>query len=151
MARPSLDEYFMEIAEVVSKRSTCHRRKIGAVLVRDKHILTTGYNGAPSGCKDCLELGCLRNELKIPSGERIEICRAVHAELNAIIQAALHGIVCEGATMYVTVQPCVTCAKAIVNARIKKVVYKETYPDNRGIEFLKEANIEVKRFNNITK
>ena len=105
MQRPSVDEYFMEIAHVVAKRATCHRHLVGAILVKNKHILTTGYNGAPAGCKDCLELGCLRDELKIPSGTKHEVCRAVHAEQNAIIQAAYHGTSTEGATMYVTINP----------------------------------------------
>lgn len=143
MPRPPIDEYFMEIAHVVAKRSTCRRHNIGAILVRDRHILSTGYNGAPSGCKDCLELGCLRDELGIPSGQKHEICRAVHAEQNAIIQAALHGVSTDGAMMYITVNPCVICAKMIVNSKIKKVVYESTYPDAQGIEFLKEAGITV--------
>ncbi len=120
--RPDIDEYFLKIASVVAERSTCRRHHIGAIAVRDKHILATGYNGAPSGLKDCLELGCLRDEMNIPSGERHEICRAVHAEQNVIIQAALHGISLEGSTIYCTYSPCMLCAKMLVNARIKRFV-----------------------------
>jgi len=117
--RPEVDEYFLKVAAVVAERSTCRRHHIGAVAVKDKHILATGYNGAPSGFKDCLELGCLRDELGIPSGTRQEICRAVHAEQNVIIQAALHGVSLEGATVYATHTPCILCAKMLVNAGIK--------------------------------
>ncbi len=144
--RPSLDEYFMEIAKVVAKRSTCLRQKVGAVIVKDKRILTTGYNGAPTGMKHCLDIGCLREQLKIPSGERHELCRAVHAEQNAIIQAAYHGVSIKDATLYTTHQPCIMCAKMIINAGIKKVVYGKKYADERGLEFLKEAGIEVVYF-----
>jgi len=141
--RPTLDEYFMEIAKVVAKRSTCLRQNVGAVIVKDKRILTTGYNGAPSGLPHCLEIGCLREQLKVPSGERQELCRAVHAEQNAIIQAALHGISIAGATLYTTHQPCIMCAKMIINAKIVRVVYGKRYPDERGLEFLRDAGIEV--------
>ncbi len=145
-SRPSLDEYFMEIAKVVAKRSTCLRRKVGAVIVKDKRILTTGYNGAPSGLPHCLDIGCLRDKLNVPSGERQELCRGVHAEQNAIVQAALHGIRIAGGTLYTTHQPCITCAKLIINAGIKRVVYGTKYADNRGLELLKEAGIEVVYF-----
>ncbi len=144
--RPTLDEYFMEIAKVVAKRSTCLRQKVGAVIVKDKRILTTGYNGAPTGMKHCLDIGCLREQLRIPSGERHELCRAVHAEQNAIIQAAYHGVSIKDATLYTTHQPCIMCAKMIINAGIKKVVYGKKYADERGLEFLKEAGIEVVYF-----
>jgi dCMP deaminase len=120
--RTDTDEYFLKIASVVAERSTCRRHHVGAVAVKDKHILATGYNGAPAGAKDCIRLGCLRDELKIPSGERHEICRAVHAEQNVIIQASLHGVSLEGATIYATHTPCVLCAKMLVNARIKRYV-----------------------------
>ncbi len=116
LTRPDFDEYVLKIASVVAERSTCRRHHVGAVAVGNKHILTTGYNGAPSGLKDCLELGCLRDEMGIPSGERHEICRGVHAEQNVIIQAALHGISLEGSTIYCTHTPCVLCAKMLVNA-----------------------------------
>src|SRR4030066_2066050 len=129
-ARPAIDEYFLKIASVVAERSTCRRHHIGAVAVRDKHILSTGYNGAPSGLKDCLELGCLRDELNITSGERHEICRGIHAEQNVIIQAALHGVSFEGSTIYCTNTPCVLCAKMLVNARIKRFVSYGTYNDH---------------------
>lgn len=141
--RPSLDEYFMEIAKVVASRSTCLRQNVGAVIVRDKRILSTGYNGAPMGLPHCLDIGCLRQELNVPSGERHELCRAVHAEQNAIIQAAYHGVSIKGATLYTTHQPCIMCAKMMINAGIVRVVYGKDYADNRGLEFLKEAGVEV--------
>ncbi len=144
--RPTLDEYFMEIAKVVAKRSTCLRQKVGAVIVKDKRILATGYNGAPSGLPHCLDIGCLREQLNVPSGERQELCRGVHAEQNAIIQAAKFGISVEGATLYTTHCPCITCAKIIINAGIKKVVYGREYADKRGLELMKEAKIEVVYF-----
>jgi dCMP deaminase len=143
MSRPDTDEYFLKIALVVAERSTCLRHHVGAVAVKDKHILSTGYNGAPAGLKDCLELGCLRNELKIPSGTRQEICRAIHAEQNAIIQASLHGVSLEGSTIYCTHTPCVLCAKMLVNARIKRFVSFGKYADESFKELFKEAGIEV--------
>ncbi len=141
--RISLDEYFLKIASVVAERSTCRRHHMGAIAVRDKHILSTGYNGAPAGAKDCLELGCLRDELKIPSGTRQEICRAIHAEQNMIIQAGLHGVSLEGATVYCTHTPCVLCAKMMVNARIARSVSFGKYNDESFIELFKEAGIKV--------
>ena len=141
--RLSVDEYFLKIASVVAERSTCRRHHVGAVAVKDKHILATGYNGAPSGAKDCLELGCLRDELNIPSGERHEICRAVHAEQNVIIQAALHGVSLEGSTIYATHTPCVLCSKMLVNARIKRYISFGKYDDNAFVDLFKEAGIEV--------
>jgi len=141
--RPSLDEYFLKIVSVVGERSTCRRHHMGAIAVRDKHILTTGYSGAPSGAKDCLELGCLRDELGIPSGTRQEICRAIHAEQNVIIQAGLHGVSLEGSTVYCTHTPCVLCAKMLVNARISRFVSFGKYNDDSFIEIFKEAGIEV--------
>ena len=144
-ARISADEYFLKIASVVAERSTCLRHHMGAVAVKDKHILTTGYNGAPAGVKDCLELGCLRDAQNIPSGTRTEICRAIHAEQNVIIQAALHGISLEGCTIYCTHTPCVLCAKMMINARVKKVVYLQSYPDQTALDFLQLAGIEVVR------
>ena len=143
MSRPSWDEYFMELAKVVAKRSTCIRQKVGAIIVKDKRILATGYNGAPSGMDHCLDIGCLREKLKVPSGERQELCRGLHAEQNAIIQAAKFGICIEGSILYTTHCPCITCAKMIINAGIKKVVYGKEYADKRGLELLKEAGIEV--------
>ena len=141
--RLDIDEYFLKIASVVAERSTCRRHHVGAVAVRDKHMLATGYNGAPSGVKDCLELGCLRDELNIPSGTRHEICRGIHAEQNVIIQAGLHGISLEGSTIYATHTPCVLCAKMLVNAKIKRLVSFGSYNDEEFIELFQEAGIEV--------
>lgn len=143
MSRPNADEYFLKIAAVVAERSTCVRHHVGAVAVKDKHILSTGYNGAPAGLTDCLELGCLRNQNGIPSGTRHEICRAVHAEQNVIIQAALHGTSLEGATVYATHTPCVLCAKMLTNARIKRYVSYGKYADDSFIDMFKQAGIEV--------
>ncbi len=143
--RPSWDEYFLEMARLVSKRSTCLRRSVGAVLVRDKRILATGYNGAPSGLKHCIEIGCIRQKLKIPSGERHELCRALHAEQNALIQASLHGISVKGATLYSTTQPCVICAKMLINAGIKEIVITHGYPDKMSMDLLKQAKIKIRR------
>jgi len=143
LIRPDTDEYFLKTASVVAERSTCRRHHVGAVAVRDKHILTTGYNGAPSGLKDCLELGCLRDELNIPSGERHEICRGIHAEQNVIIQAALHGVSLEGSTIYCTHTPCVLCAKMLVNARIKRFVSFGKYSDDTFLDLFKEAGIKL--------
>jgi dCMP deaminase len=144
--RPGWDEYFMEITELVSRRSTCLRRSVGAVLVRDKKILTTGYNGAPSGLKHCAEVGCLRERLNVPSGERVEICRGLHAEQNAIIQAAFHGVSISDATLYVTTFPCSTCMKMLINAGIKRIVYSEGYPDQLSKDLVREAKIPVVKF-----
>ena len=141
--RPDVDEYFLKIASVVAERSTCRRHHIGAVAVKDKHILATGYNGAPSGFKDCLELGCLRDELGIPSGTRQEICRGIHAEQNVIIQATLHGISLEGSTIYATHTPCNQCGKMLVNAKIKRYVSFGRYDDNSFIDLFREAGIEL--------
>ena len=143
LKRIDTDRYFLKIASVVAERSTCRRHHVGAVAVKNKHILTTGYNGAPSGLKDCLELGCLRDELGIPSGERQEICRGVHAEQNTIIQAALHGISLEGSTIYCTHTPCVLCAKMLVNAKIKRFVSFSEYNDNAFKSLFKEAGVEL--------
>ncbi|AGG06054.1 MULTISPECIES: deoxycytidylate deaminase [Dehalococcoides] len=143
MSRPNVDEYFLKIAAVVAERSTCVRHHVGAVAVRDKHILSSGYNGAPAGLTDCLELGCLRDQNGIPSGTRHEICRAVHAEQNVIIQASLHGTSLEGATVYATHTPCVLCAKMLTNARIKRYVSYGKYADDSFIDMFKQAGIEV--------
>ena len=141
--RPDTDEYFLKIASVVAERSTCRRHHVGAVAVRDKHILATGYNGAPAGARDCLELGCLRDELKIPSGTRHEICRGIHAEQNVIIQAGLHGVSLEGSSVYCTHTPCVLCAKMLVNAKIERFVSFGSYNDNTFMELFGEAGIKV--------
>lgn len=143
--RPSWDEYFLEMAALVSKRSTCLRRSVGAVLVREKRILATGYNGAPSGLKHCIEVGCMRQKLKIPSGERHELCRALHAEQNALIQSSLHGISVKGATLYATNQPCVICAKMLINSGIKEIVIAQGYPDKMSMDFLRQAKIKVRK------
>ncbi|MBI2831637.1 MAG: cytidine/deoxycytidylate deaminase family protein [Chloroflexi bacterium] len=143
MSRPDIDEYFLKISCVVAERATCRRHHVGAVAVRDKHILCTGYNGAPAGLKDCLELGCLRDELGIPSGTRHEICRGIHAEQNVIIQAGLHGVSLEGSTIYCTHTPCNLCAKMLVNARIKRYVSFGKYNDESFVPLFKEAGIEV--------
>jgi len=142
LTRPDTDEYFLKIASVVAERSTCHRHHVGAVAVKDKHILATGYNGAPSGLKDCLELGCLRDEMNIPSGTRHEICRGIHAEQNVIIQASLHGISLEGSTIYATHTPCRLCAKMLVNAKIKRYVSYGKYDDNSFVDLFQQAGIE---------
>ena len=142
--RLSWDEYFMQMAELTAKRSTCLRRQVGAVIVKDRHIIATGYNGAPRGLKHCDEKGgCLRQQLGVPSGQRHELCRALHAEQNAIIQAATLGQSIEDGTIYVTHQPCVICAKMIINAGIKRIVVREAYPDEMATEILDEAGIRV--------
>ena len=141
--RPSWTDYFIELARIAATRSTCLRRQVGAVLVRDRRVLSTGYNGAPRGIMHCEERGCLRNELGIPSGERQELCRAVHAEQNAIIQAALSGVSIEGAEIYVTLFPCSVCAKSLINAGIKRIVYVEGYPDKLSEQLLEEAGIDL--------
>jgi len=133
----------MEIAELVSSRSTCIRRRVGAVLVKEKRILATGYNGAPSGITHCEKIGCLREKMKIPSGERHELCRGLHAEQNAIIQAAFHGISIKGSVLYVTCHPCSVCAKMIINSGIKEIIIKGGYPDRISGELLKEAGIKI--------
>ncbi len=143
LTRPDTDEYFLKVASVVAERATCHRHHVGAVAVRNKHILATGYNGAPSGLKDCLELGCLRDELGIPSGTRHEICRGIHAEQNVIIQGSLHGVSLEGSTIYCTHTPCVLCAKMLVNAQIKRFVSFGKYNDNEFINLFADAGIEI--------
>lgn len=142
--RPSWDEYFMEMAVLTAKRSTCLRRNVGAVIVKDKHIIATGYNGAPRGIAHCAERGgCIRERLGVPSGERHELCMALHAEQNAIIQAATLGQSIEGATIYVTHQPCVICAKMIINAGIRRIVVKEGYPDKLSVDILAEAGLKI--------
>ena len=143
--RPSWDEYFMEMAHLVSRRATCLRRRVGAVLVKDKRILATGYNGAPRGLSHCLDVGCIRQEMNIPSGQRHELCRALHAEQNALIQASLYGISVNGATLYATNQPCIICAKMLINAGIKDIVISDGYPDKMAAEFLKQAGIRVRK------
>ncbi|MDR1122818.1 MAG: dCMP deaminase family protein [Endomicrobium sp.] len=140
--RPSWNEYFMKLAWLIAERSTCQRHHVGAVIIKDKRILTTGYNGAASGTKDCLLLGCLKNAMNIPSGQKHEACRAIHAEQNAIIQGGYHGINIKGSTLYCTHSPCVLCAKMIVNAGIKKVIADTEYPDVAFNELFSEAKIK---------
>ena len=143
------DHRFMEMARLVSSWASCYRpeRKIGAVIVRDKRVMTTGYNGAPAGVRTCVERGeCLRSRLGIASGTRHEMCYAVHAEQNAIIQAAKLGVEIAGATLYCTHQPCILCAKMIVNAGVVRVVYGEGYPDAFALEIFEEAGVRVERY-----
>lgn len=143
--RPSWDEYFIKLAALVAERSTCIRHHVGAIIVKGKRVLTTGYNGAARNVKDCLELGCLRDALKIPSGTRHEICRAIHAEQNAIIQAGLHGININEGTVYCTHTPCMICAKMMVNAGIKEIVSYHDYADLEAKKFLKEAKVKLRK------
>ncbi|UCD55325.1 MAG: cytidine/deoxycytidylate deaminase family protein [Candidatus Omnitrophota bacterium] len=145
-SRPSWDEYFLSIAKLISKRSTCLRRKVGAVLVKNKRVLATGYNGAPSNIKHCKITGCLREKLEVPSGQRHELCRGLHGEQNALLQAALHGVSVEGAKLYAVSQPCIICAKMLINAGIKEIVIAGRYPDKMAKDFLKEARIRVRVF-----
>ncbi len=141
--RPSWDEYFLSIAHLVATRSTCLRRKVGAVVVKNKQVLATGYNGAPTGITHCDQVGCLREALGVASGQRHELCRALHAEQNAFLQAARHGVSLDGAALYITVQPCSICAKMIINVGIRKIVIEGEYPDEFALEFLREAGIEM--------
>ncbi|WP_022661292.1 deoxycytidylate deaminase [Paucidesulfovibrio longus] len=142
MSRMPWPEYFMKIAHVVAERSTCLRRRVGAVAVRDKRILATGYNGAPTNMLHCEEVGCLREQLKVPSGERHELCRALHAEQNVITQCAVHGISLKDAEIYCTTQPCLICAKLLINCQIKAIWYAESYPDKLTEQFLTESGLE---------
>lgn len=146
LERPSIDEYFMEMAKLISKRSTCLRRKVGALLVKDKRVLATGYNGAPKGLPHCSEVGCMREKLGIPAGEKQELCRGLHAEQNCIIQAAVFGVSTKGATLYTTHFPCSICAKMIINAEISEIVYEEDYEDELAKKLLKEANIKLRKY-----
>jgi len=146
--RPSWDQYFMGVAFLVCERSTCLRRKVGAVLTKDKQILATGYNGAPKGIPHCEVTGCLREELGIPSGQRHEICRGLHAEQNVILQAASFGVSTKGSILYVTNTPCSICAKMIINAGILEVVIANEYPDKMAIDFLKQANVKLRKIEN---
>ena len=141
--RPSWDQYFMSIARLASTRSTCLRRQVGAVIVKDKKILATGYNGAPVGLKHCLDIGCLREELGIPSGERHELCRATHAEQNAIVQAATCGVSIKDSVIYSTTHPCILCTKLLINAGISKIIIEDTYPDEMSRQMLDEAGVEI--------
>jgi dCMP deaminase len=142
-ARPTWDHYFMAIAELAATRSTCLRRQVGAVIVRDRRILATGYNGAPAGLPHCSEVGCLREKLGVPSGERHELCRGIHAEQNALLQSCKTGTVVAGGTIYVTATPCILCAKMLINAGIVRVVSRVAYPDDLAREFLADADVSL--------
>jgi dCMP deaminase len=146
MSRPSWDQYFIDITHLVASRSTCLRRQVGALLVKDRNILATGYNGTPSGITHCEDVGCLRDRLQVPSGERHELCRGLHAEQNAIIQAARHGVNIDGATLYCTTMPCIICTKMLINAGIRRIVYEEGYADQLAREMVAEAQIAVDQF-----
>ena len=141
--RPEWDEYFMNLLDVIKTRSTCLRRHVAAVIVKDRQILATGYNGSPKGVAHCEEVGCLREKLHIPSGERHELCRGTHAEQNAIIQAAVHGVSIEGSEIYITDSPCILCSKMLINAGIKRVTYRGDYPDSLAMDMLREAGVEL--------
>ncbi|HUU11537.1 MAG TPA: dCMP deaminase family protein [Phycisphaerae bacterium] len=143
MDRPKWDSYFMTIAADVARRSTCLRRRVGAILVVDKRILATGYNGAPTGVAHCAEAGCLREQMAVPSGERHELCRGLHAEQNAIIQAARHGVRIDGATLYTTHHPCSMCAKMAINAGVRRIVCREDYPDDLGKTMLRLGKVSL--------
>lgn len=144
ITRPSWDDYFLEIADLVSKRSTCLRRRVGAIIVKDKRILATGYNGAPRNLPHCSETGCLREELKVPPGERHELCKGLHGEQNSLLQAALHGISVKDSVLYCTIQPCIICAKMLINAGIKEVVIAGGYPDKMSMDFFNQAGVLVR-------
>lgn len=143
IGRPEWDDYFMDITFLVAQRSTCLRRQIGALIVRERRILATGYNGAPSGLNHCSDTGCLREKAGIPSGERHELCRGLHAEQNAIIQAALHGVTIKDSILYCSHSPCSLCTKMIINARIKKVIYSNGYPDKLARDLMEESGMEI--------
>ena len=146
MKRPDWDQYFLKITQDVSERATCVKRQVGAIIVKDNRILSTGYNGSPKGFKHCEDVGCIRKEMNVPSGQRHELCRGLHAEQNAIIQAAVHGVEIEGATMYCNYQPCAICVKMIINAGIKKLVYSGSYPDELAQQMLKDSKLKVERY-----
>ena len=141
--RMSWEDYFFKIMDIVAERSTCLRRKVGAIFVKDKRILVTGYNGAPSGITHCLDVGCLRDKMEVPSGQRHELCRAVHAEQNAIVQASVHGVSLFGSVLYVPVNPCSICMKMLINVGVKAIYCREEYPDELSLELLRESNIEM--------
>jgi dCMP deaminase len=149
MKRPSWEEYFMDIARLVARRSTCLRRQVGAVLVKDRNILATGYNGTPSGLRHCSEVGCVRQMQNVPSGQRHELCRGLHAEQNAIIQAAKHGTNISGSILFCTNTPCVICSKMIINAGIRQVVFLEGYPDRLSLDMLAESGIQVSKLEDL--
>lgn len=146
------DDYFIEMAQLAKKRSSCRRRSVGAVLVKNRKVLATGYNGAPKGLKDCLELGyCTREKMGIPSGERQELCRGAHAEANAIAQAAQFGVPVEGATLYATNFPCSMCTKLLINSNISEIIYEDGYPDGLSRQLLKESKLKARQFKKVSK
>lgn len=144
--RPSWDQYFIEMTNVVKKRSTCLRRQVGCLIVKDNHILASGYNGVPSGITHCETTGCLREQLKVPSGERHELCRGLHAEQNAIIQAAYHGVSIGGSTLYANTKPCSICTKMLINAGVVRIVYEQHYKDDMADAMLQETKIIIEHF-----
>ena len=144
-SRMSWDEYFMSIAYLTSKRSTCLRRSVGAIIVKDRHICASGYNGAPSGMDHCLDIGCLREKMNIPSGKNHEICRGVHAEQNAILQAAMHGINIKDSVLYCTTHPCTQCAKMIINVGIRKIYYCENYVDQLAKKIFDQSTVNIEQ------
>ena len=146
MERPSWDEYFMQITKLVATRSTCLRRQVGALLVKEKNIMATGYNGVPTGITHCAVTGCLRDQLNVPSGERHELCRGLHAEQNAIIQAARHGTNITGSTLYCTDSPCIICSKMLINAGIVDIIFSRGYPDQLSLDMLTEAGISYRQY-----
>jgi len=146
MNRPSWDEYYIDLLQVVKTRSTCLRRHVAAIIVKDKQIISTGYNGAPKGVFHCEQVGCLREKNHVPSGERHELCRGIHAEQNAIIQAAVHGVGIEGAEIYITHSPCILCSKMLINAGIKRITFAGDYPDSMAMDLLSEAGVEVVKY-----
>ena len=146
MTRPAWDNYFMKIADDVAERAICVKRKVGAVIVKDNRILSTGYNGAPKGFDHCTEDTCLRKQMHVPSGQRHELCRGLHAEQNAIIQAAVHGVSIQGGTLYCNYQPCVICVKMLLNAGLVRIVYSGGYPDELAMQMLKESKLKVSKF-----
>ena len=148
-SRPSWDTYFMDIAHYCSTRTTCIRRSVGAVIVKENRILATGYNGVPTGIQHCLDRGCLREELGIPSGTQHELCRGLHAEQNALIQAAHYGIPIEGSIIYCTAQPCVLCAKMLINAGVTEIIYDAEYPDALAVEMLNEAGVKLRHYGKV--
>ncbi|HEY5996954.1 MAG TPA: dCMP deaminase family protein [Candidatus Deferrimicrobiaceae bacterium] len=143
--RPDWDTYFMDMAKLASKRSSCLRRAVGAVLVKDRRLLATGYNGVPTGVTHCEATGCLREKLNVPSGERHELCRGLHAEQNAILQAALHGVSIKESSLYCTNLPCIICAKMLINAGVRRIVYLDGYADVLAAEMLEEVGMELVR------
>ena len=146
MPRPSWDQYFIDITRLVATRSTCLRRQVGALLVKDRCILATGYNGTPAGITHCEDVGCLRERMNVPSGERHELCRGLHDEQNAIIQAARHGVNIDGSTLYCTTMPCIICSKMLINAGIRRFVYEDGYSDGLAREMVAEAGIDICQF-----